>query len=118
MKKVILNEEFSFAGHIYHFTDEDGPIKLKRLREAGKSKEFIPPTIVDVVKYFEDEGFEPDLGVSFYKYYDAGNWKDKKGQQVTNWKQKAISTWFKNNEKKSHAGKQTSTTPTQGGFLF
>ena len=31
----------------------------------------------------------------FFDYYSAGNWKDSKGNQIINWKQKMIAVWEK-----------------------
>src|SRR3990172_6930193 len=34
-----------------------------------------------------------------FKYYETGDWKDDKGNQVKNWKQKMQSVWFKEENK-------------------
>ena len=58
---------------------------------------FVPPTLSEVNEYV----IEKNLHVSakkFWEYYDAGSWKDAKGNPVRNWKQKIL-TW-ESHEKK------------------
>jgi len=62
-------------------------------------KKFQPPTQDEVVAYFESNGYSADAAIRAYRYYDAGNWKDAKGSQVRNWKQKMIAVWFKDENK-------------------
>ena len=62
-------------------------------------KKFQPPTQDEVVAYFESNGYSADAAVRAYRYYDAGNWKDAKGSQVRNWKQKMVGNWFKDENK-------------------
>ncbi|MDD3552823.1 MAG: DUF4373 domain-containing protein [Methanothrix soehngenii] len=62
-------------------------------------KKFQPPTQDEVVAYFESNGYSADAAIRAYRYYDAGNWKDAKGSQVRNWKQKMVGNWFKDENK-------------------
>jgi uncharacterized protein YdaU (DUF1376 family) len=63
---------------------------------GNRSKKiFIPPTIEEVKKYFLENGYSPELAERFFKGYAAADWKDSKGDQVKNWKQKAQHVWFK-----------------------
>ncbi len=64
-------------------------------REKPKKKKFVPPTKDEVVQYFIDNGYKSEAGEKAFKYYDTAGWKDAKGNQVKNWKQKMISVWFK-----------------------
>jgi hypothetical protein len=48
-----------------------------------------------------------ELANKAFKYYETGNWKDGKGNQVKNWKQKMQSVWFKEeNKEKPITGSQ------------
>lgn len=53
-------------------------------------KRFIPPSLEEVKAYATSRG-RSDLVKSFFDYYDAGDWSDKDGKAVKNWKQKFIS---------------------------
>jgi hypothetical protein len=56
---------------------------------------FIPPTELEVVSYFQENGFSTAIAKKAFAYYDAGGWKDSAGKPVKNWKQKMIAVWFK-----------------------
>jgi len=64
-----------------------------------KSKQFVPPTIDDVKKYFVENGFMESAGEKAFKYYSTGEWKDSQGKPVKNWKQKIFMNWFKEENK-------------------
>ena len=66
--------------------------------ERGTRTKFIPPTLDQVNEYV----MEKKLRVSakkFFDYYEAGGWKDAKGNPVKNWKQKIL-TWDAHEPKK------------------
>ena len=59
---------------------------------------FKRPSLEEIENYIK----EKDLNVDpkqFYDYFEVGNWKDSKGNQVKNWKQKLL-TWNKYSVKK------------------
>jgi len=58
-----------------------------------------PPTEEEVVKFFVEKGYTSESGKKAYEYYHEANWKDSKGNPVMSWKQKAISVWFKDENK-------------------
>lgn len=60
-------------------------------------KVFKKPTLEEVEKYCFERRNNVDPK-TFYDYFEAGGWKDSKGNQVKNWKQKII-TWESNNKK-------------------
>jgi hypothetical protein len=64
-----------------------------------KRKTFIPPTVEEVVDFVVSKGFDQQLGRSAWEYYAVADWKDAKGDQVLNWKQKLIAGWLKNAQK-------------------
>ena len=82
--------------------DKDG--RLKRPRPH-----FIPPTLDEVREYAEqrNSGVDP---VKFWEYFNAGEWKDAKGQPVRNWKQKFL-TWEKFDTPKPQAQPQAQGKP-------
>jgi uncharacterized protein YdaU (DUF1376 family) len=63
-----------------------------------KKSKFIPPTLVEVNKFFDENGYTN--GDKAWHYYEDGNWKDSNGKQVINWKQKMRIVWFKDENKK------------------
>jgi hypothetical protein len=64
-----------------------------------KRKTFIPPTVEEVVDFVVSKGFDQQLGRNAWEYYAVADWKDAKGDQVLNWKQKLIAGWLKNAQK-------------------
>lgn len=56
-------------------------------------------TISSVIDYFKENGYTETAAKKFFEYYDVADWKDSKGKKVINWKQKAQSVWFKDENK-------------------
>lgn len=80
----------------------------KRDRESKrKTKVFHPPTVEEVRKYVVEKGLSIDPQ-RFVDYYEAGGWKDSKGQPVKNWKQKAL-MWGKHSKGGRPAKKEKSS---------
>jgi hypothetical protein len=71
---------------------------------------FRPPTLEDVRAYCLERGNTVDP-VKFWSYYDAGDWKDAKGNPVRNWKQKLL-TW----ENKTEDHRKSSADSLQGAY--
>lgn len=61
------------------------------IKENIKRKVFVAPTLEEVQNYISEKGLNVD-GKQFFDYFTEGNWKDSKGNQVKNWKQKLL-TW-------------------------
>lgn len=59
--------------------------------EQPKRKRFVPPTLEEVRAYIQENGYKVDAEF-FHKYFSEGDWHDKDGKPVRNWKQKVI-TW-------------------------
>jgi len=74
-------------------------IKESKVNKEKKEKEvFTPPSLDEVKQFFTDNGYvNADKA---WNYYNDGNWKDSKGNQVLNWKQKMRVVWFKDENKK------------------
>lgn len=73
-------------------------IKKEEIKE-DKIKRFTPPSQIEVINYFNQNGYSNESAIKAFKYYETGNWKDGKGNQVKNWKQKMQSVWFKEDNK-------------------
>ena len=56
---------------------------------------FMPPKLEEVEAYCKERNNYVDAK-RFFDYYSAGNWKDKDGKPVKNWKQKMIANWERN----------------------
>lgn len=59
--------------------------------KSSNRAKFVPPTLEEVQSYCQTRNSDVDPK-KFFEYYDAGGWKDAKGNPVKNWKQKLI-TW-------------------------
>lgn len=62
-------------------------------------KKFIAPTILEVETYFTENGYNKEIAKKAFEYYAVADWKDSKGNQVKNWKQKMRGVWFKDENK-------------------
>lgn len=85
---------------------EKKPIREDKIKEDKikedkiiRNKVFTPPTQIEVENYFTENGYTKESGLKAFNYYAANNWKDGKGNQVKNWKQKMIGVWFKEENK-------------------
>ena len=67
--------------------------------KKDKIKRFTPPSQIEVIDYFNQNGYSEESAIKAFKYYETGQWKDGKGNQVKNWKQKMQSVWFKEDNK-------------------
>jgi len=66
---------------------------------------FTPPTLFEVLAYFEENGYSKQSAERAYKYYDTAAWTDSKGSKVKNWKQKMQGVWFKPENEKTIGSK-------------
>lgn len=91
---------------------KDNITSINNIREIKKKKSFTPPTIEEVKAYCEERKNNVDYKY-FYDYYSSGNWKDKKGDPVKNWKQRII-TWERNNQNKNYNSNPVKEEPKIG----
>jgi hypothetical protein len=70
-------------------------VKEKIYKESIVKKNFTPPTLQEVIEYFNQNGYTSQSADKFFKYYETGDWTDSKGSKIKNWKQKAQAVWFK-----------------------
>lgn len=69
-----------------------------------KRVDFVPPTIAEVMDYFKENGYRMEIATKAFHYYNTSGWKDSKGNQVKNWKQKMIAVWFTDENKLINIG--------------
>lgn len=69
--------------------------KNSQSKRVSTKKQLTPPIPKECSDYFFNNGYDPNAGIEFWKFYDAGKWTDSNGKQIINWKQKAIAVWFK-----------------------
>lgn len=62
-------------------------------------KPFIKPELNEIIEYFTENGYNQYSANKFYKFYNVSDWFDSHGKPVLNWKQKAQSVWFKDENK-------------------
>jgi len=96
-KKIEPGEEFIMGTEVFCYNLIDGKLILKKIGSADvkPSKSFTPPSKEEVKEYFKSKKYLESAAIKFWEYYDSANWKDGKGNQVKNWRQKAIGVWFK-----------------------
>jgi hypothetical protein len=71
-------------------------IKERKGKEIkGNKRKVKEIKLEDIILYFSENGYTNETAEKFYNYYSIANWKDSKGNEVKNWKQKAQSVWFK-----------------------
>jgi NACalpha-BTF3-like transcription factor len=110
-----LDEQLIDANHVSKVNSENGkksaekrataqralnenPATAQRIstkKNKNKIKEEEEINIDDIKIYFLQNGYSENSAKKFYDYYSIANWKDSKGNQVKNWKQKAQAVWFK-----------------------
>lgn len=78
--------------------------KGKEGEGKGKAKAFTPPTIEEVIQFFNEKGYTESLARRFFESYTIPNpageiWIDSHGNKVRNWKQKAIAVWMRDTDK-------------------
>jgi hypothetical protein len=69
------------------------------VKTKNKKKTFTPPQLSEVITYFIENGYKEETAIKMFKSYSVANWVDSKGNQVNNWKQKAINVWFRDENK-------------------
>lgn len=78
-------------------------LNKNRREEKGKEENIIAPSLDEIKNYIVKNNLNVN-GDEFYKYYEAGKWKDSNGNDVMNWQQKLIA-WnnFDNKQGKNSA---------------
>lgn len=95
-EKVTANEQQTNSQVTANEQPSNTPKKDKKDK---KDKKITYPTIEDVKNYFKENGYNEQTAIKMFNSYSIADWKDSKGKQVLNWKQKAINVWFKDENK-------------------
>lgn len=74
-----------------------------------EKKNFSPPSVDQVIKYFVENGFPIPLAKRVFESYNVADWHDSNGKKILNWKQKMQNVWFKP-ENKADGKPQTKLT--------
>lgn len=75
---------------------------------SSKDDGIKPPSLEEVISYFDENGYTKESATKMWEYYEESRkprgrvWKDGRGNTVKNWKQKARSIWFKDDNLKSN----------------
>lgn len=75
---------------------------------SSKDDGMKPPSLEEVISYFDENGYTKESATKMFEYYEESRkprgrvWKDGRGNTVKNWKQKARSIWFKDDNLKSN----------------
>lgn len=85
--------------NIYIESSNNISSNLEKENTKRKRKEFVAPSKEEMMDYAAEKGFDRSVGAQAWEYYSVADWKDAKGDQVLNWKQKMIASWFKNAQK-------------------
>ncbi len=73
----------------------------KKVKKERIIKKFIPPSLEEVITYFEENDYTKEAAEKAFYYYCAGDWKDRDGKPIKNWKQKMIGVWFREEHRKT-----------------
>lgn len=71
-------------------------------KKSKPKKLFVPPTIDEVTEFVSSKGFKPEFAKTIFEYYHTADWKDSKGNQVKNWKQKILGVWLTGDKADKH----------------
>jgi len=82
--------------------------KPRQVNNVSARAKFVPPTLEEVNEYVMERGLHV-VAKDFYDYFTVGEWKDKNGVPVRNWKQKIL-TWEKFQTKEKLSTKPQSST--------
>lgn len=105
-REKMLVEKCPVTVTVCHATDKEKEEDKEKRKKDYKRKTFSPPTLEEVITYFDVKKISGDPQ-KFYEYYSVADWHDSKGNPVKNWKQKALAVWDKKDEKPSFDVKMT-----------
>lgn len=74
---------------------ETDTVTETKVKKNKIERKFIPPELQDVIDYFKLKGYLESIAIKAFEYYSEAGWKDSRGKQVKNWKQKMIAVWMK-----------------------
>ena len=95
--KLKKNISSSYVKHMENENENEDINKDENNKGKPKKEKFAPPSLDEVDKFFKEHGYTN--ADKAWNYYNDGDWKDSKGNQVANWKQKMRMVWFKDENK-------------------
>lgn len=99
-KEIKPGELFKLHNMVWSYRiNPDDSVALVPHKPEEATKAFVPPTLEEVVAFFEQKGYQG--AGAFHEYYANGTppWTDRDGKPIRAWKQKAIAVWFKEDRK-------------------
>lgn len=105
---VNVNVNGNVNGNVNRDIHTNGKISSKKSNSLQK---FIPPTLEEVIVFFTANGYPIAHATHVFNYYHDASWKDAKGQQVRNWKQKMRGVWFDDKYKSQEKSINTTYAP-------
>jgi hypothetical protein len=87
-------------------THKEHKENTSKQKVESKKREFVAPSIEDVVDYFVEHGFPETLARRAFESYDVAEWHDSRGKEVRNWKQKMLNVWMKEENRGATHGTQ------------
>ena len=101
--KQPFNEESTESNREEESREEKSRVDKSRGDDGIK-----PPSLEEVISYFDENGYTKESATKMFEYYEESRkprgrvWKDGRGNTVKNWKQKARSIWFKDDNLKKN----------------
>jgi len=105
-KKNDINISKTYEKHMENVDENENEIKNEKTK-----KKFTPPSEIEVIDFFIENGFKKEVAKNAYAYYAVGDWKDSKGKKVLNWKQKMRGVWFKDENRTTTEKEMPKHTP-------
>lgn len=68
---------------------------LPTIKEVKKERSITPPTLEEIIEYFNQNGYKKTEAEKAFNFYAARGWKDSNDRKVKNWKLKMKEVWFK-----------------------
>lgn len=85
-------------------TDENGNIELfssdEGKKHKQKAKDYVQPTIEEVISYFEAQGKSRESAELFFYHYDGLGWRNVRGTRIVHWDSIA-NKWMREEEQQS-----------------
>ena len=78
----------------------ENKIKEKRKERETQSDGATAPDIHSFILFFDENGYTKEHAEKAFHYYADNEWKDSRGNDVTNWRQKVRGVWFKDEGRK------------------
>jgi len=95
---------------------EESKVKYSKVNDSKEEEadKSAIPSLQDVRNYFDENGYDPDVGEKAFNIYNASledhpnrrYWRDSRDNLIKNWKMKMRSVWFKPENAKSNSNQK------------